>query len=255
MTPQAAAHPLASGSAVRQKNVISAFLCGGPGSEHRVVLTGSQMSKKNRDEMGATTGRLFGRLAAGDEAALNDLLKRFDDRLRRLAKKIFAAKRRLAGLYQTDDVRQGAVTRLIRAIRTRKPETPLHFRRLMAQCLRREIMDLSRKAFGEHGDGGRIFANRPGSEEKHDGLIEGRADSGAGPQTLAIEAEFHRKVGELPGPELEVFELIHYGGYTRQEVAELLGVSPKTVYRRWCDARVQVQQILKERNRRPRQSR
>ena len=75
--------------------------------------------------------------------------------------------------------------------------------------------------------------------------MDGRADSEAGPLTQAAATEFHEKVRELPEPELEVFELIHYGGHTHQEVADRLGVSASTVKRRWYDAQERLSELLK----------
>jgi RNA polymerase sigma-70 factor (ECF subfamily) len=206
---------------------------------------GAPMTDDNRDVAGQTTAGLFDRLAAGDPGAVNDLLIHFRDRLHRLAKKMFRAEGRLPDLYQTDDVEQGAAIRLVRALDEENPTTPLQFMRLAATCIRRELCDLSRKEYGPHGDGRHVFANRPGDGDAHDELVAGRADSEAGPATRAAEGEFHQKVRELPEPELEVFELIHYGGHTHQEVADRLGVSASTVKRRWYDAQECLHALLR----------
>ena len=203
------------------------------------------MSDENREEIGATTIGLFDRLAADDKNAFNDLLIHYRDRLGRLTKKLFDNEKRLRDLYQTADIEQGAAMRLVRALKEEKPTTPLHFMRLAATSVRRELCDLARKEYGPHGDGRNVYANRPGEGDAHDELVAGRADSEAGPSTRAAEAEFHQTVQSLPEPELEVFELIHYGGHTHQEVADRLGVSASTVKRRWDDARDRLHALLR----------
>lgn len=207
------------------------------------------MSDENRDEMGATTAGLFDRLAAGDTTATNDLLIHFKDRLHRLAKKMFRNESRLPGLYQTDDVDQGAALRLVRAIQEEKPTTPLHFMRLAAVCVRRELCDLVRKEYGRDADRENVFANQPGKQDEHHELLAELADSGDGPATRAGEKDLnktvHEKVQELPDPEREVFDLIHYWGHPHQVVADRLGVSASTVKRRWYDALEHLNELLK----------
>lgn len=203
------------------------------------------MSDENRDVAGQTTAGLFDRLVAGDQHAINDLLIHFRDRLHRLAKKLFQNEKRLADLYQTDDVEQGAAMRLIRTLQQEKPTTPLHFMRLAATCLRRELCDLARKEYGLQGDRKHVLGNRQGTADEHHELLAGLAENHTGPATQVAEDEFHEKVRELPEPELEVFELIQYGGHTHQEVADRLGISASTVKRRWYDAQERLHALLR----------
>ncbi|MBA4192156.1 MAG: hypothetical protein C0467_29625 [Planctomycetaceae bacterium] len=203
------------------------------------------MSDENREEIGATTAGLFDRLATNDPNAENDLLVHFKDRIERLTRVMFHKEGRLPDLHQTADVEQGAVIRLLRTLKEERPKSALHFMRLVATCVRRELWDLARKEYGPHGDGGRVYANRPAdSEQRHD-LLDGRADPEPGPATRADLAEVHEMVLELPEPEREAFELIHYGGHTHQEVADRVGVSVSTVKRRYYDAYDLLEQRLK----------
>jgi RNA polymerase sigma-70 factor (ECF subfamily) len=50
---------------------------------------------------------------------------------------------------------------------------------------------------------------------------------------LAIWAEFHERAGELPEDQREVFDLVWYQGLTNAEAADVVGVSTKTIQRRW----------------------
>jgi RNA polymerase sigma factor (sigma-70 family) len=165
--------------------------------------------------------------------------------LHRLAKKMFRNESRLPGLYQTDDIDQGAALRLVRAIKEEKPTTPLHFMRLAAVCVRRELCDLVRKEYGRNADRENVFANQPGKQDEHHELLAELVDAENGPATVARERNLNEKVRELPEPEFEVFDLIHYGGHTHQEVAVRLGVSASTVNRRWYDAVEHLNELLK----------
>src|SRR5258706_15757041 len=56
------------------------------------------------------------------------------------------------------------------------------------------------------------------------------------PGQLSLWTEFHEKVKDLPDELRESFELLWYQGLTQTEVADLLGVSTRTVQRRRVDA-------------------
>lgn len=202
------------------------------------------MSDENRDVAGQTTAGLFDRLAANDANAESDLLLHFKDRIERLTRAMFHKEGRLPELHQTDDIEQGAAIRLLRTLKEERPKTPLHFMRLVATCVRRELWDLARKEYGSKGYG-RVSASRPADSEQRQNLLDGKADSDPGPATLAGLAEVKEMVLELPEPEREAFELIHYGGHTHQEVADRLGVSASTVKRRYYDAYDRLAQRLK----------
>jgi RNA polymerase sigma-70 factor (ECF subfamily) len=45
--------------------------------------------------------------------------------------------------------------------------------------------------------------------------------------------EFHRQAEALPDEEREAFDLVYYQGLNYAEAADVLGVSAKTVMRRW----------------------
>jgi RNA polymerase sigma-70 factor (ECF subfamily) len=50
----------------------------------------------------------------------------------------------------------------------------------------------------------------------------------------------------LPDEEREVVNLLFYGGLTQQEAARVLGVSLRTVKRRWQSARCRLYEKLNE---------
>ncbi len=51
---------------------------------------------------------------------------------------------------------------------------------------------------------------------------------------------FHEKVSALPEEERELFGILWYEGLTQDQAAELLGVSIRTVKRRWQSARLKL---------------
>jgi DNA-directed RNA polymerase specialized sigma24 family protein len=49
--------------------------------------------------------------------------------------------------------------------------------------------------------------------------------------------EFHKHVAALPGSDREVCELLWYFGLSQQEAADFLGISLRTIKRRWFQVR------------------
>ena len=64
------------------------------------------------------------------------------------------------------------------------------------------------------------------------------------PARLNAWTEFHRQVESLSDEEREVFNLIWYQGLTQAETATVLGVSERTVNRRWVAARLNLHRAL-----------
>ena len=58
----------------------------------------------------------------------------------------------------------------------------------------------------------------------------------AGYADLERWAAFHEMVGALPAEEREVVGLVHYHGWTQAQIAELFGVTERTVRRWWQSA-------------------
>jgi RNA polymerase sigma factor (sigma-70 family) len=65
------------------------------------------------------------------------------------------------------------------------------------------------------------------------------------PSRLAIWGEFHQQIGAMPDEGREVFELLWYQELSQAEAAELLGVSERTIKRRWQSARVSLHEALR----------
>jgi RNA polymerase sigma-70 factor (ECF subfamily) len=145
---------------------------------------------------------------------------------------------------QTGDVLQGTLLRLDRALRTITPPTARDFFRLAAVHIRRELIDLARRHFGPEGLGAHHAsqAGQNGSEVRSD--ARDPLDHTDDPARLMDWTEFHRQVDALEDAEREVFDLLWYHGLTQAQAAEILGVTERTVARRWLAARLALSDAL-----------
>lgn len=180
--------------------------------------------------------RCLDRLRQGDDSARGELLAVARGRLLELARVMLRGYARLRRWEETDDVLQGALMRLHRALESCQPEAPVGFYRLAATQIRRELIDLSRHHFGAHGQA----ANH---DSVPTGLGEGASDT-QDPARLAAWTEFHEQALALPEAERQVFDLVWYHNLELTEAAELLGVSSRTVLRRWQSACLLLHQAL-----------
>jgi RNA polymerase sigma factor (sigma-70 family) len=189
---------------------------------------------------------LIRRLQRGDEAARGLLFEAAEDRLRRLTRKMLKSFPAVHRWEQTDDVSQNACLRLHKALTQLVPESVRHFFNIAAVQIRRELIDLSRHYGGPEGMGAH-HATKPklsetdsGSENDNDPL----ASSSFDPSRLERWGEFHRQVELLPDEEREIFNLLWYQEMSQAQVAELMGISERTLQRRWQSARLKLFEAL-----------
>jgi RNA polymerase sigma-70 factor (ECF subfamily) len=184
------------------------------------------------------------RLQAGDLSAREELLRSVGNRLERLARKMLGRFPNVHRWVETDDVLQSALLRLLRALREVRPKSMLEFFGLAAAQMRRELLDLARHYYGPHGHGAHHAScdfqedpTRPKAEP---------ADRSDDPDDLERWCAFHREVEHLPVEEREVVGLIFYHGWKPARVAELFGVSERTIRRRWEAALVKLHRLLQD---------
>jgi RNA polymerase sigma-70 factor (ECF subfamily) len=183
------------------------------------------------------------RLRQGDAAARDALLECAAGRLRRLAHQMLRTYPRVRRWEETDDVFQNALLRLYRTMKDVPPPTTGDFLRQAALNIRRELLDLAKHYYGPRGHGAHhasVSPEGPGPAATPDAA----AGPSWQPDRLAAWGEFHEQAGRLPDEEREVFDLLWYQGLSQEEAAGLLGVSERTVKRRWQSARVRLFEAL-----------
>ena len=131
----------------------------------------------------------------------------------------------------TDDLLQNFLIRLTKAFLTITPKKPQDFFKLVSVLMRNELIDMGRKLFGKDGD-------KKNFEQSIDPAKLDAKDPVDGPANLFEWVEFHETIDKLPEEVKEVFQLIFYQGFSKDEVANLLSISVKTVFRRWTKAKL-----------------
>lgn len=184
------------------------------------------------------------RLRDGDETARGELLQCACERLRSLARRMLRAYPKVQRWEQTDDVLQNAALRLHRTLGQIALATPRDFFRLAALNIRRELLDLAKHYYGPLGHGANHASQGPADSIGGPGGQADREDLSTEASRLAAWGEFHERIGTLPEEEREIFDLLWYQGLSQAEAAELLGVSERTVKRRWQAARLRLHEAL-----------
>lgn len=189
--------------------------------------------------------RCLERLAAGDRAARDELIRCACDRLLRITRKILRDYPDVRRWEQTDDLFQSAVLRLYQSLDKVQVQDARHFFRLAAVQIRRELIDLYRHYYGPQGSAAH-HASRPRSSaaDSHAPPPLEAAEQTRDPSRLAEWSDFHALVDTLPEEEREVFDLMWYHGLSTEEVAPLLQVDPRTIRRRWRNARLHLHERL-----------
>lgn len=179
-----------------------------------------------------------------DAAARSALIDHAYDRLLRLTRKMFHARQDLRRWEMTDDVFQNSMLRLHRALAEVKPESVRHFFNLAALMIRRELLDLAKHHFGPSGAAANHHTDGQPADDPG-GAAHDCAEAGE-PGDLEEWSAFHAQVEKLPDEEREVVSLLFYKGLSQEEAAEVLGVSLRTVKRRWQSARCILHEALNE---------
>ncbi len=185
--------------------------------------------------------------SAGDAAAWAELLAHACERLRRLARKMLKGFPDLRRWEATDDLLQNAMLRLHRALAEARPKSVRHFFNLAAVQMRRELLDLADRHFGPEGVGTNHHTDGPCPPGDGDGGVLDRQPAVADePSTMEGWSEFHARIEALPDEEREVVGLLWYEGLAQEDAAAVLGVSVRTVKRRWQSARLLLFEAAKE---------
>lgn len=179
-------------------------------------------------------------MRAGDQQARQRLIELTCERLRLITRRMLRNSPKVHRWEETDDVLIEALTKLHRSLETTQPESVRGYYNLAATQIRRVLIDLARRYYGPLG---------PGANQETGGLGPGSvassrepADAQGEPSDLLQWSEFHHQVETLPEEEREVFNLLWYGGLSQEEAMATLGISERTLRRRWQRARLRLVQ-------------
>jgi RNA polymerase sigma factor (sigma-70 family) len=166
------------------------------------------------------------------------LLEKACQRLHEIAHRMLRGYPQVRRWEETDDVVQAAALRLHRALAEVEPRDEGHFLGLMVTQVRRELIDLARKYSGPTSFAAHHETNvldLPARQVQRDSLATAAPEDS--PESLQSWTRFHEIAAELPEGERELFGLVWYGGATQAEIADALGLSPRTVRRRWDETK------------------
>jgi RNA polymerase sigma-70 factor (ECF subfamily) len=182
------------------------------------------------DELHTTTlHNLIARFQAGDNSALDTLIRRVEERLAQFAHRMLGAFPGVRSREQAEDVLQNALIRLTRSLRQQTPASVREFFGLTAMHLRRELLDLARS-----------HSRRPTANLTTDPPDQA-GDSSA---ELDRWTALHEAADRLPAELREVFSCTFYHGWTQGQIAELLGVSDRQVRRLWVEACLRLKEAV-----------
>ena len=171
----------------------------------------------------------------GDAEAIERLAPLVQSRLREMARRLLA-RERLAGDWQPTDLVHELYLRLLdwRVIRWQNRG---HFFSTTARMMRRVLVDMARA---------RRAAKRGEGEEPM--ALDTETEIAAAPpvDVIAVDEALEALSRIEPRPS-QVVELRFFGGFTVEETAETLGVSPRTVINDWNTARAWLYRELSRR--------
>jgi len=186
----------------------------------------------------------LGRMRHGDTTARDELLRAVCSRLERLARKMLGRFPNVQRWTETGDVLQGALLRLLRTLEKIEPANTRAFFSLAAEHIRRELLDLARQLYGPQGIGANQAGRQPPSDAS--GPLPDPPDRAEPAQELERWCAFHEGVASLPAEEREVVGLVFYHGWTQAEVANLFGVTERTIRPWWQSALLRLTGLLQK---------
>jgi RNA polymerase sigma factor (sigma-70 family) len=206
----------------------------------------SARAAMTRDDRTTVIQGWLNQFNAGDDSAREALFASAQGRLARLARKLLKGFPGVARWEQSDDVLQNALVRLDRSLRAVSPQSAKDFFGLAATQIRRELIDLARHYNGPEGLAAH-HATLGGKDQRPDAPASGiePADSTHDPGRLANWTDFHAGIANLADADRELFDLLWYHGLTQAEAGTILGISERTINKRWIAARLRLAEELK----------
>jgi RNA polymerase sigma-70 factor (ECF subfamily) len=180
----------------------------------------------------------------GDSAARNEVIRRAQRRLEKIAKRMLRGYPGVKRWVETGDVLQNALIRLMRALESVTPTSTREFYGLAARQIRRELIDMARSFSGPHGLGANHASGAMIPKDGDPPSSVEPADMRTGDDLDRWRA-FHEAVELLPVEEREVFSLIYYHGWKQAQIAELFDKEERTIRRWWTAACARLKDRLK----------
>ncbi|HEX6708577.1 MAG TPA: ECF-type sigma factor [Albitalea sp.] len=171
---------------------------------------------------------LLRRATEGDRAALDQVFESLYPELRRVARARLHSQGRANAMNTTMLVHESFM-RLVNASGLRL-EDRQHFFAYAAKTMRNVIIDAAREHHAERRGGGAEHLTLGGDDALQ------VPDTSASAELLRVNDALLEL--ETLDPDLvQVVEMRYFGGYSEQEIAEMQGVTERTVRRRWDKAR------------------
>jgi len=168
--------------------------------------------------------RLLQAMRSGDEKAEAELMRLIHPELRKLAARCLRAERPDHTLQATELVNE-VYLRLLG--HTRDLQNRAHFRAVAAHAMRNILVDHARA---------RHARKRGGDMVRIDLDAAGLGVSATDERVLALDEALSR-LSQWDPRQARVVQLRFFGGMTDEEIAEVLGMSTRTVKRDWRQAR------------------
>jgi RNA polymerase sigma factor (TIGR02999 family) len=163
--------------------------------------------------------------SSGDSQALAKLIPLVDHELRKIAH-AYMGRERAGHTLQTTALVAEALIRLMEGERI-SWQSRTHFYSLVARRMRQILIEHARE---------QLTAKR-GNRAEHIDVSEAVFLSSEASQELLMLDEVLVELAKIDERKAKIVEYRYFGGFTLEEVAELLGVSQSTVEREWRLAR------------------
>lgn len=192
------------------------------------------MGSPDSDAPGEVT-QLLARVSAGEVRAREQLAALVYDELHQLARRVFGGQPAHHTLQPTALVSE-AWLKLVKPQALQGVRDRSHFRAVAAAAMRQILVDHARRKNAKKRDSGMRRVTLSGATGD-----DGRKEI----DVIALHEALER-LGELDPRQARIVELRYFGGLTVDEVAEVIGVTPRTIHKEWRRCKAWLRAELRE---------